>query len=385
MRMELNYFIFTSGEKGVHGFDWGVKFLSAKNSLQNPHNLDEFYRKTLSEFNLSPSLERPENIGVLLIPFADENLLGFIFPGHDLKGRPNTITIACKIPDEISKRFNVNDAVKILWNSNNITQISKNNRPDTLAFNDEISSANEFPFVNLTAWPNVNNGYIVIDGKVRELHREIEPKKIKPRSNKTWIVLAGVLFAGLIIFYGASKFSSPAKKILPTTITPPTPDIHTEIISAEKVIDEKKITPPENKNLKIPDGFGFINENSFKEILKSLYVEREIGKIQLMEKMLMVPTEKKEAEFKSDLTKIFYTETTFEVNAPLFNKNIFIREILKHIKFNSNDAVIYFWDKDNRFENNNADIDFYIDNFIEQALKKIPSENGKLKGVFFKN
>ena len=112
MRMELEYFIFTSGEKGIHGFDWGVKFSSY--SLKNPHELDEYYRKTLSEFNLSPSLERPENFGLLLIPFDDENLLGFIFPGHDLKGRPNTIIIACKIPDEISKRFNVNEVVKNL-------------------------------------------------------------------------------------------------------------------------------------------------------------------------------------------------------------------------------------------------------------------------------
>ena len=373
MRMELEYFIFTSGEKGVHGFDWGVKFSSY--SLKNPHELDEDYRKTLSEFNLSPSLERPEKIGLLIIPFYDENLLGFIFPNKDLKGRPNTITVACKIPDEISKRFNVNEVVKNLWASNNFVKISQreNNRPDKLLFNDEISASDEFEFLNLITWPNINKGYIVIDKNVRKIQREIininQPEKIKS-SNKKYIFSACLILISGIIFFVTSKTQH--KEIPPE---PTVPDIHTEVISNEKVIEDKKLTPPQNKILKIPDGFGFIDKKSFNEILKTLYVEREIGKFQFMEKMLILPTDKNEADFKTGLTKIFNTENS---DTPLFNKNFFIREILKHIKFDANDAVIYFWD--NVQENNNNDLDFYINIFIEQALKNIRSE----KGVFYK-
>ena len=234
--------------------------------------------------------------------------------------------------------------------------------------------------MNLITWPNINNGYIVIDEKIKKLQREIfcsinQPQKIKSSNKKYFysIFAACLLIAGLMIFYGVSKI--PDKKIPPVN---PVTDINTEIISTEKVIEEKKITPPEillSKKLQIPDGFGFIDENSFNEILKSLYVEREIGKFQFMEKMLILPTDKNEADFKADLTKIFRTENS---NSPLFNKNFFVKEILKHIKFDANDAVIYFWD--NVSENNNDDLDFYIKKFIEQALKNIRSE----KGVFYK-
>ena len=379
MRMELEYFVFTSGEKGVHGFDWGVKFSSY--SLKNPHELDEHYRKTLSEFNLSPSLERPENFGLLLIPFDDENLLGFIFPGHDLKGRPNTITVACKIPDEISKRFNVNEVVKNLWASNDLAKISQheNNRPNTILFNENFSASNEFQYLNLITWPNINNGYIVIDEKIKKLQREIfcpinQPQKIK-LSKQKYFFAACLLIAGIMIFYGVSK--------IPSSITPPLHDIqHLPLTGEARSID--KLAPPEKgeravtrrggTKLQIPDGCGFIDEKSFNEILKSLYVKREIGKFQFMEKMLILPTNKNEADFKSDLTKIFRTENS---NSPLFNKNFFVKEILKHIKFDANDAVIYFWD--NVKENNHDDLDFYIKKFIEQALKNIRSE----KGVFY--
>ena len=75
----LYYFVFTSGEEGVHGLDWGIKFSSKV--LGDAVNLDINYRELLKKFALSPSLERPNkdnDIGLLLLPNNSSKLLIFI-------------------------------------------------------------------------------------------------------------------------------------------------------------------------------------------------------------------------------------------------------------------------------------------------------------------
>ena len=52
----LAYWVFTSGEEGVHGLDWGIKH--ASKSFADRYKLDSRYRSLLEDFSLSPSLEQ---------------------------------------------------------------------------------------------------------------------------------------------------------------------------------------------------------------------------------------------------------------------------------------------------------------------------------------
>ena len=80
----LAYWVFTSGEEGVHGLDWGVKH--ASKSFPDRYKLDSRYRSLLKAFSLLPSLERPQRgAGLILLPWqgqgkdGDEGaLMGFI-------------------------------------------------------------------------------------------------------------------------------------------------------------------------------------------------------------------------------------------------------------------------------------------------------------------
>ncbi|MBR0279116.1 MAG: hypothetical protein IJQ75_03955, partial [Synergistaceae bacterium] len=92
MNMKLPYWVFTSGENGIHGLDWGIK--SASEPLGDKNALDVEYRAALREFSLSPSLIRPNETGLIVIPFREsEYIAGFIFPGTDHGGRLNTSTV----------------------------------------------------------------------------------------------------------------------------------------------------------------------------------------------------------------------------------------------------------------------------------------------------
>ena len=71
----LAYWVFTSGEEGVHGLDWGIKH--ASKSFADQRKLDSRYRLLLKDFSLSPSLEReqereqerPKKAGLILLPW----------------------------------------------------------------------------------------------------------------------------------------------------------------------------------------------------------------------------------------------------------------------------------------------------------------------------
>lgn len=176
----LAYWVFTSGEEGVHGLDWGIKH--ASKSFADRYKLDSRYRSLLKAFRLLPSLERPrKGAGLILLPWQgggkdrdEETLMGFIFPGSDHKGRPNISTVACVVPADVVRALTPSHVTRALWSSNNLERIAQKNsvRPDTLYLDGEkTSSTTEVPlplFPSLK-WPGKDVGYLMVDGHVRDL------------------------------------------------------------------------------------------------------------------------------------------------------------------------------------------------------------------------
>ena len=175
----LAYWVFTSGEEGVHGLDWGVKH--ASKSFPDRYKLDSRYRSLLKAFSLLPSLERPQRgAGLILLPWqgqgkdGDEGaLMGFIFPGNDHKGRPNTTTVACVVLADVVRTLTLSEVVRALWSSNDLERIARRNsvRPDTLFLDEKPPSAAEVPLpIPLSLkWPGKDVGYLMMDERVRDL------------------------------------------------------------------------------------------------------------------------------------------------------------------------------------------------------------------------
>ena len=175
----LAYWVFTSGEEGVHGLDWGVKH--ASKSFPDRYKLDSRYRSLHKAFSLLPSLERPQRgAGLILLPWqgqgkdGDEGaLMGFIFPGNDHKGRPNTTTVACVVLADVVRTLTLSEVVRALWSSNDLERIARRNsvRPDTLFLDEKPPSAAEVPLpIPLSLkWPGKDVGYLMMDGRVRDL------------------------------------------------------------------------------------------------------------------------------------------------------------------------------------------------------------------------
>ena len=185
----LAYWVFTSGEEGVHGLDWGVKH--ASKSFPDRYKLDSRYRSLLKAFSLLPSLERPQRgAGLILLPWqgqgkdGDEGaLMGFIFPGNDHKGRPNISTVACVVPADVLRTLTPSEAVRALWSSNDLERIARRNsvRPDTLFLDEKPPSAAEVPLpIPLSLkWPGKDVGYLMMDERVRDL-RCLSPQLCPP-------------------------------------------------------------------------------------------------------------------------------------------------------------------------------------------------------------
>ena len=175
----LAYWVFTSGEEGVHGLDWGVKH--ASKSFPDRYKLDSRYRSLLKAFSLLPSLERPQRgAGLILLPWQgqgkdgdEEALMGFIFPGNDHKGRPNTTTVACVVLADVVRTLTLSEVVRALWSSNDLERIARRNsvRPDTLCLDEKAPLGTELPLPIPPSlkWPGKDVGYLMMDGRVRDL------------------------------------------------------------------------------------------------------------------------------------------------------------------------------------------------------------------------
>ena len=238
----LAYWVFTSGEEGVHGLDWGIKH--ASKSFADRYKLDSRYRSLLEDFSLSPSLEqereqereRPKKAGLILLPWQggekdrdEETLMGFIFPGSDHKGRPNISTVACVVPADVVRALTPSHVTRALWSSNDLERIARKNsekpgvspegkegsderiaqkdfvRPDTLYLDEEkASSATEvpFPLSSSLKWPKKDVGYLMIDGVVRDLSVK---KRNLPTPQLAALLMALALTFGVACCWGSIR------------------------------------------------------------------------------------------------------------------------------------------------------------------------------------
>lgn len=201
---QLDYWVFTSGEDGEHGLDWGVKFASS--SLQDRRSLDVRYRALLKDFVLPPSLVRPEHgVGLCLLPWEDGAILSFIFPGTDHGGRPNTSTVVCVLPLDSIGTMSVNQAAQRIWEKNDLAGIAARNsekRPDALLMDGaNVVSSSSPVFISAVKWPGRCVGYLQIDGTVKTLVRKEEVIAEKDKGGKKFqmsmLLLAAAIVAGV--------------------------------------------------------------------------------------------------------------------------------------------------------------------------------------------
>ena len=227
MNMKLPYWVFTSGEKGIHGLDWGIKF--ASESFTDKYALDVEYRTSLKVFSLSPSLKRPEESGFLVLPFRDsEYIAGFIFPETDHGGRLNTSSVVVLIPGGIARRMTVNELLGRIWSANDVAGIARKNsevRPDALTLAENLTVKFSANSANLK-WPKRNEGYICVDGSFELLARTDEPETVHgesaPHSSKTGVIIAGVMVMAVIAggVFMFTKPDTPPESTLPPQTQP---------------------------------------------------------------------------------------------------------------------------------------------------------------------
>ena len=262
----LRYWVFTSGENGIHGLDWGVKH--ASEYFADRQKLDTDYRALLKDFGLPPSLERPaDEVGLILLSWnKSDYIAGFIFAGMDHGDRPNTSSVICVIPGELVGRKSVNETLKSVWEKNNIAEIARKNaqhRPDTLRLEGDSLVAGTVPyFRSAVSWPSINNGWLQIDGKQRELSRvnavttPVVQEEIKPSGGKLKIVVA--LVAAVITFSAVKYFSSHSVKTEILNNTPP------------KVSDNVKGGPNQSGSHDTPPVISVGNEDTREAKIKEL-------------------------------------------------------------------------------------------------------------------
>lgn len=388
----LYYFVFTSGEEGVHGLDWGIKFSSKV--LGDAVNLDINYRDLLEKFGLSPSLERPNkdnDVGLLLLPNNSGKLLIFIFPGKDLQERLNTIAIACNIPIDLTFSFSVREAARRIWSANDLMKISGRNsfRPDTLIFPDEPAPDIEYPFAassGLMQWPE-NNGYLSIDRNIRELSlvraEVIDEPVIVSNSDKikkSFQLLKILIFAGAIGVIFCVGFY-----ILPEIL-----DLDEQTVIIEEPIKVQQQTKSPDLPPVLQSPTVLQSESSDKQIAKQKDNSKEIAIKKEIEKEIEIATKKEKNNLREALKYFKPTKDgavirldkgnkflCFDIEN--YNENEFLskienHEVRSHIYIESNNRGLYvvrcyFWNDDEKLTIGLIDFDIALEIFINQAIK----------------
>lgn len=242
MNIKIPYFIYSSGEKGIHGLDWGIKFIST--SWGTAVEADLLYRTLTDRYGLRPSLERPNDgeFAFLILPVSKGSFNGYLFgmvqPYRDSNAqgnRPNIGLIACMIshnvvresgmtPDRMGSALFQQEGLKTLGFRKKDRHPFVTERPthiefDTLPVPEMIQGISK-----LNYWPQGSTGLWLFGNKIRQLS-PIPIKKDKseqPQQSKAftvlkpfkefktkWGILAGlsvfILFLFLIFINGAEK------------------------------------------------------------------------------------------------------------------------------------------------------------------------------------
>ena len=305
----LRYWVFTSGENGIHGLDWGVKH--ASEYFADRQKLDNDYRALLQNFGLAPSLERPANeVGLILLHWKGEDFIaGFIFSGTDHGDRPNTSSVICVIPSELIGRKSINELIRDIWTKNNITEIARKNsqeRPDTLRLEgDSVFIENIPSFKNSVSWPNYYNGCLQIDGKQRELlsvnapHLTGENKISEVKKSSGWKlkIFLVLMVAAVSCVAGKYFIASSSNKEVPTPPRNESPKIIT--ISKDHVQErESNKLPTSNDNRSAKEEE---EERKINELRKKLALLLEDGKLAGKDKSFKVRL----PDWNNDKEKLF--------------------------------------------------------------------------------
>ncbi|MDR1978128.1 MAG: hypothetical protein LBQ42_05290 [Synergistaceae bacterium] len=202
--MSISYFVFTSGERGVAGEDWGVKFVSREPDQKEWLKWDNEYRETTGSFSLSPNLLDSKSISLVgngalvLLPWSGSRvLLGFIFPYQDKLRRLNISLVAALVPDNLCRKHNPAEVAKKLWAQNSIEDIAKrkedrktlDTRPDSLEL--DLTVKNDASVLmpkfwgedsfNKLVWPGKNTAAFFVDGRIQECLKEPSLSEPSPR------------------------------------------------------------------------------------------------------------------------------------------------------------------------------------------------------------
>ncbi|GHT02320.1 hypothetical protein AGMMS50276_32180 [Synergistales bacterium] len=265
--MPIDYFVFTSGEKGVNGGeDWGVKFVSGKSNQTEWLKWEKEYRDTITAFSMHPNLLDSREIlsakdgALVLLPWSrDRVLLGFIFPYKDIKGRPNISLVAALIECPRGRKMKINPATMAekLWAQNPLEDISRRakdrkspiDRPNSLNLDMETENDagiampdffNEPEFMELD-WPDDNDATLFIDGEKRGHSRKKEEPKPLPRPVKKVVgkkrgfmpAVCAVAVVVILVAIYAIKHSGESEEDLGSKISLSSDDVY---------IDEEKFT-----------------------------------------------------------------------------------------------------------------------------------------------
>lgn len=251
---KLSYFVFTSGEEGVHGGDYGIKF--ASDVFGNLRQLDVSYRELLHDFGLPPDIECPQNgVGLLVLQWR-QKLMMFVFADKDLLGRPKTAAVAFSIPADIAASFTPRETARRIWSANDIPEIARRGgvRPVTAVFPDEPAPEGNYPFVSSSAllkWPNDERAYFSVNRNIREIFRQKkqkeEPPRKKPPVNNGKILVGAVcvmisaVAAGIYFLSDSVQDTPTPREIITVTESEdrqPSPDIMPEILprSTENIL-----------------------------------------------------------------------------------------------------------------------------------------------------
>lgn len=295
----IPYFIYTSGEEGLSGLDWGVKFAS---SGLDKSKLQKEYEKIGQDYWLSIKDDRPSELGILVLnKFLSYVIIGFVFPSHDSSSqgsRDNITLIGCLVSDELKSEHKLFDVVNALYNSNDLKEIAcldkekikDVKRPDYLKLDfEKFNSEDNGLLRSLSTARNDEliqkefdkDGYWIKDNNIKELKLIVKTEKKenqiqsnnekenKPKGGKTLkitliafvIILLTIIISSTIASYfiGMINRISPDKPIEKVEKTKPRTNLVDEIANriTNNIINCYNIYNRNNEKLV---GFAFLKK-----------------------------------------------------------------------------------------------------------------------------
>jgi len=185
--LKLPYYIFTSGEKGINGNDWGIKFCSL--ILGNKQNLNTYYYGLTKKYKLSPSLEKPDDNTIGLIVLAEKKWFEFliIIPNKDHIKRDNVSVIGMRVSKEIIKKYSFSylQLFEYIKSQKNIISIGYNEakrdniykkRPDSISI--DINELLKIKDEDIPKWSKINSGIFIINNETKYLSTNNRERKM---------------------------------------------------------------------------------------------------------------------------------------------------------------------------------------------------------------